>query len=359
MSSAAAVAISAESAATAAALAGASFPNALPAGPADAGEHSSCGIDAATFSVRSKGYLTSSAKEPSAGSLFDLMHVEFFRSASKMGNVAARPDSWLRAARAAGDTRYYYVVNYVTTSTPYIHLAIYFAVQPERVRANPRFQSLWARFTAAGAAGDAFRNERWKVVPRIKEGPWAVQYAVGTKPALLGAKLAHTWVLCHPEGAAGAAGTAAGAGEGGGSGGSGSSSSGAGGGAGAGADLPAGTAAPAPGAAGSGGSGGDSGASSRARSTSFAASHGPGPYLESDCDVASSSVALVLVALIQSSAKCVCSRRRRRRAQAPAHSAARARAQEKRGAPLTLAPPPPTPTTRPPSPSPLRRAAGT
>lgn len=34
-----------------------------------------------------------------------------------------------------------------------------------------------------------------QVIPRIAEGNWMVKRAVGTKPALLGTKLTHDWVV--------------------------------------------------------------------------------------------------------------------------------------------------------------------
>jgi hypothetical protein len=244
-------------------------PTSLLRGPSVGGEHTHAPIEASLFNLRGPGYHRDGVKRPSAPAMFDLMHVEFFRSESKIGNVAARSDSWLRKARAAGDTRYYYCVLYVTTASPFIHLCAYFAVQPERVRANPHFEALWRRFTAEGPEGDAFRTDRWKVVPSVSEGPWAVQYAVGTKPALLATKLAHTWVVNN-------GGPLPGGGGGGGE---------------------AAAAAPAGGARGS------SPARGRGRTTSFSSVHGPGPYLESDCDVASSNMALILVSLIQGAAK--------------------------------------------------------
>ena len=257
----------------------------LPRGPSVGGEHTHAVLDASAFSVRGANYLRDGLKQPSSPAVLDLMHVDMFRCEQKIGNVAARSDSWLRQARAAGDTRYYLTVLYVTTASPYIHLVLYFAVQPERARANPSFAGLWARFTAEGAEGDAFRNARWKVIPSVSEGPWAVKYAVGTKPALLGTKLSHTWVLNNNGG-----GAPLGAGEGGGGGGGGSSGGGSGGGGGGGGgEGKAGLASPA----------------RRGRSTSFSSVHGPGPYLEADCDVASSSMALILVSLLQGSAKCV------------------------------------------------------
>ena len=47
---------------------------------------------------------------------------------------------------------------------------------------------------AAGAdAADAFRNSRFKLIPRVSEGGWVLQKAVGTKPALIGNKLRQSY----------------------------------------------------------------------------------------------------------------------------------------------------------------------
>jgi hypothetical protein len=234
----------------------------LPPGPDTAGEHCFSQLGAETFNVRGPKYLTDKAKQPAGPAVFDLMHCDFFSSNDKIGNVAHRRDSWLRKARSAGDTRYYLVVVYVTPAAPFLHLIFYYAVNQDRVDSLPQFKRLWTRFTAHGPEADTFRNERWKVIPRVAEGSWVVQSAVGTKPALLATKLTHTWILCddiHDEKVG---------------------------------------AAPAVKAEDSG-----CGVPVRSRGESYITHTGPGPYLEADCDVASSSVAYMLVSLIQKYAK--------------------------------------------------------
>jgi len=228
------------------------LPYPLLRGDAGGRDHSHSTLPADSFEVRGPNYIVDKKKMPSDGPLFDLMHVDMLRSESKLGNLAARGDSWLRRAREVGDTRYYLVVTYVTTSSPYIHLIIYFAVRPESFSTHPRFEGLWKRFTEEGAAGDTFRNERWKVIPRIQEGAWIVKTAVGTVPALLGTKLAHTWIICNDGG---------------------SNNKGAG-------VAVGGGAAP-----------------------NVNAFKGPGPYLETDCDVSSSTAAGILVSMLQGYAK--------------------------------------------------------
>jgi hypothetical protein len=274
-------------------------------GVATGGEHCYSQLDATSFSVRGPSYLEDRIKVDSEISMFDLMHVEMVRSNDRIGNLAARSGSWLRSARAAGDSRYYFVIVYVTPAPPYLYLIFYFAVQPERVGANSHFSSLWKRFTASGPEGEAFRTERWKVIPRVSEGSWIVQNAVGSKPALLAQKLTHTWIICEEGGETldeggrpqpRRRGRSNSPGDGISSRRSMSSDKGS--------------------ATGAGGDGsgveavghedvacGSLPAMWNRGNSGLVTQHGPGPYLESDCDVASSSMAFVLVSLLQSYAK--------------------------------------------------------
>jgi hypothetical protein len=276
-------------------------PYPLMPGPDKGGAHSYSHLAAESFKVRGPRYLTDKVKVDAAPAAFDLMHVELFLSHDRIGNLAARRNSWLRKARAAGDTRYYLVIVYVTPAAPFIHVALYYAVDGRAVDGNAALKKLWTQFTAHGEAADAFRNDRWKVIPRIAEGSWVVSSAVGTKPALLAQKLTHTWIICddvHDEPAAAAATAAAAAPAATASGGS-ARSGGASGAGGAGSSAPPVAVASvdtgcAPGALGS-----------RARGESYVTHTGPGPYLEADCDVSSSSMAYMLVSLLQQYAKYV------------------------------------------------------
>lgn len=240
------------------------LPYPLPTGPEKGGEHCWSQVGGETFEVRGNNYLKDKKKIKGNESIFDLMHVDLFTSNDRIGNLAARQDSWLRKARAAGDTRYYLVIVYVTPAVPYVHVVIYYAVNQAKVDATPSVKATWEKFTAKGEEGDKYRNERWKVIPRIAEGSWMIQKAVGTKPALLATKLKHHWILCdapHQPAAPKLSSTAA------------SSSSRV--------------------------------STTRGRGSSFhvPSSNNPGPYIEADCDVASSSMAFVLVSMLQSYAK--------------------------------------------------------
>lgn len=224
-------------------------PCGIPVGPEKGGEHSYFHLSAETFQVRGPEYIKDKVKVGAPAAVFDLMMVELFTSNDKIGNVAAREGSYLRTARQVGDTRQYLVIVYVTPSAPYVHVILYYAVNAEKVEALPHLRGLWERFSARGPDADAFRNERWKVIPRVAEGSWIVSTAVGTKPALLAQKLTHTWIVVD------------------------------------------------------GATGGPAAAAAGAGSGTPALKSSLGPYIESDCDVASSTVAQMLVGLLQQYAK--------------------------------------------------------
>lgn len=247
-------------------------PFALPIGPERAGQHSWFLLNGNTFDVRGPNYLKDKKKVPSAASLFDLMHVDLLCSNDRMGHIVARQDSWLRKARAAGDKRFYLVVVWVTPALPYVHVTMYLAVNQDQLDENIPVKTLWQRFVDESEEGDKFRNDRWKVIPRIAEGAWIVQKAVGTKPAMLAQKLTHYWILCDAKGKGGA-----------------------------------GTVLPGGGAGGAGTADPEDRVPVKRVGTSYIVPDvdGLGPYIESDCDVASSSVAAVLVSMVQSYAKSI------------------------------------------------------
>ena len=57
---------------------------------------------------------------------------------------------------------------------------------------NPEFTKLAARFFFGQS--DKFRDETFKLIPRIAQGNFVVKSAVGTKPALLGTKVKQHYI---------------------------------------------------------------------------------------------------------------------------------------------------------------------
>ena len=140
------------------------------------------------YQVRGKNYMKDRKKVSSNGSLAVLAACEFFNVGDKVQLHALKRrkrNTYLKAARNRGDTSFYYVINVITPSPPHHTLMMYYRMPP--VDKMPKhFQQMWKNFLTKD---DEFRNQRWKIIPRIAEGPWVVKSAVGTKPALLGLKV--------------------------------------------------------------------------------------------------------------------------------------------------------------------------
>ncbi|CAI7848247.1 unnamed protein product, partial [Closterium sp. NIES-54] len=118
---------------------------------------------------------------PAAPPLLSLLAVDWFKSDSRIDNVAARPGSVMQS-EAGKKLPFVFVLNLQVPGKPNYSCVAYFAadrpVKPD---------SLLGRFV--NAEDDSFRNSRFKLIPRIEEGFWAVKRAVGTKAAILGKAL--------------------------------------------------------------------------------------------------------------------------------------------------------------------------
>ena len=175
----------------------------------------------------------------SGEAICDLVHVDLFKSPNRESLIAERSWSFVQKAIAAGDTRFFIVITFqagpaqaVCAVPPVLtrcadtslwdqapgasrtHCTLTYALPvdgSDSVGDKP-WSLLWRRFIKGD---DEFKNQRWKVgkrravrvvacfverrscqvIPRIAEGNWMVKRAVGTKPALLGTKLTHDWVV--------------------------------------------------------------------------------------------------------------------------------------------------------------------
>ena len=140
--------------------------------------------------LRGKTYLEDRIKIPSAECVGEVVAVDFLNPGGTIPfHIAQYASSHVHKARAAGDTESFFLVcNIITPNPPYTALVVYIRVSEEdlRARASPAFRSLWSLFVSGT---DAFRASRFKIIPRILDGPWYIRQAVPDKPALLGKKL--------------------------------------------------------------------------------------------------------------------------------------------------------------------------
>ncbi len=170
------------------------LPMSLPrAASGSSDKHSFVALPNIVNKVRGVDYMADGVKVQPEPPLFECVNVDCFYCDSKTPGLLSNPTNYYPKARAAGDTRFYFIVHYATPPKPLMHMVMYFAVDPDRLDSCPEFARLWRKFLNGD---DAWRNERLKIVPNVAEAPWAVRWAVGgSKPVLLARRLKHTYTI--------------------------------------------------------------------------------------------------------------------------------------------------------------------
>jgi hypothetical protein len=145
-------------------------------------------IDARTFNVRGKRYLTDKKKVPSAPSLCKLVAADVLQTARKLSNASALPGSPPKLTPG----RQFIVFNWQVPCTPVLSFVMNFALPESDVPETAAALALLRRFMSREES-DEYRNQRFKLIPGIVEGPWIVKRAVGNTPAIIGNKLTTTY----------------------------------------------------------------------------------------------------------------------------------------------------------------------
>eukprot|EP00128_Syssomonas_multiformis_P005480 Colp12_sorted_trinity150504_noHs@18713 len=162
----------------------------FPRGPLDGGDgvHMWSEPAAETFDVRGPTYHKDKKKQKSAPATMHLLDVDLYMSDKRQDNFGTHPDSYVQKSLRNGDTRFKVVINF---QAPPHHMAITYAMKPPAdLGKDTAFNLVWERFLDGD---DAYRNTRFKVIPRIVEGNMLVKKTVGSKPAILGMKLLHRY----------------------------------------------------------------------------------------------------------------------------------------------------------------------
>ena len=158
--------------------------------------------DATSYRLRSRTYLRDRCKEASAPPLFHLVAVDVFAMPSprERFDITGRKDNWVYTANARGaeDSRvgggaaavpYTFAVNVIIPSTNNLSLVAYFQPSEPGVlerRDQPEVGLFW-RFVDGD---DAFRSERFKMIPRVAKGPPVIRKGIGVIPVIIGKKMA-------------------------------------------------------------------------------------------------------------------------------------------------------------------------
>eukprot|EP00606_Chrysophyceae_sp_TOSAG23-5_P001080 GSChrysophyteH2.ASY1.ANO1.1457.1 assembled CDS len=144
--------------------------------------------DASSFKVRGPDYLKSSAKIVSPPSLFKLIALDLFDTGETMKNICAHPRNRVCQALKRGEKTFVFVMNIMIPGPPYLSFVAYWEADRELLEADTPFGRI-ARLFFFGNDND-FRNNRFKLIPKIVAGNFIVKQAVPQNtPTLLGNKL--------------------------------------------------------------------------------------------------------------------------------------------------------------------------
>jgi len=162
------------------------------------------------FRVRSKNYLNDRVKLPSAPAALDIAAIMAFQSHEAVRHIAAQPDSPLHRWRAQGTCpAFVFVVNMMIVGNPGFQGVFWFGMSEEEwgihkaACAKPgrpqtpsdSFHKLLAEFVKPDFSPEAnrFRDERFKLLPAVVQGPMLLKNSSGNRPAILGNKLRQSY----------------------------------------------------------------------------------------------------------------------------------------------------------------------
>lgn len=154
------------------------------------------------FKIRSAGYLTDRVKCLSLPSVFKLLTVDLIQVQEPLlTGMCAQPKERIQMALAReAETghkelpEFIFCVNYCVPGAPFFHWVAYFGTDhlaQLRDASTPLGRVCEPFFFGDD---DLYRDNHFKLIPRIVEGNFVVKKAVGSKPSLLGRKLKQYYI---------------------------------------------------------------------------------------------------------------------------------------------------------------------
>lgn len=144
-------------------------------------------VDPSTFRVRGRTYNSDKVKEQSAANVFNLICVDLFETAEPVRNIAADPRNRVALAHQRGENTWIFVVSFMVPGPPNYNFVAYLEGNKEAIEADTPFGRIARPFFFGN--DDEFRNNRFKLIPKIAEGNMVVKMAVKDTPTLIGNKL--------------------------------------------------------------------------------------------------------------------------------------------------------------------------
>ena len=146
--------------------------------------------DATAFRVRGASYNLDKVKCYSAPSMFKLLAIDLFEAPELATlNVGANPKNRVALAAQRGDPTWVFIVNVMVPGPPFLSFVAYFQGDPALFEQDTPFGRIAKRFFLGSEIENEFRNNRFKLIPRVLDGNILIKMAVKDTPAVIGTKL--------------------------------------------------------------------------------------------------------------------------------------------------------------------------
>jgi len=133
--------------------------------------------------VRGPKYLNDHRKVASKGSMMELIEVDLVKTNDEIIHYAKSSRGRVPGLREAGDNRFFFVLNFRLKP---LQLAVVWAMPKDTDWMDQPEGVLFQRFCEMSSEE---RDQRFKVLPKVVEGPWLVKQGVPDRPGVVGRKL--------------------------------------------------------------------------------------------------------------------------------------------------------------------------
>ena len=147
------------------------------------------------FNVRGPSYHLDRVKIQSPEAAFECVAVDLFHLDKPMNNICAHPNNRIQAAARNGDAPpFTWAIQLQIPGSgafPHFGYVVYLTPKDPNIFDESRPLTPLTRLLKSFffEKDDKWRDKRFKLIPRIVDGPWVVRKAVGNTPAILGTKL--------------------------------------------------------------------------------------------------------------------------------------------------------------------------
>lgn len=141
------------------------------------------------FKVRGSSYNIDGNKiRAQENAMFKFLCMDLIETKDPIFNISSAPYNRVKLAKDRGDDNYYFVFNLIVPGPPYLCFVSYYLVNKADINADTPFGRVASKFFSEECSNE-YRNNRFKIIPKIIEGNFLVKAAVKDTPALIGNKL--------------------------------------------------------------------------------------------------------------------------------------------------------------------------